>query len=421
MQRRGVSARATIQLAQHYEMEIFATVGSETKRSLLRDAFSIPDDHIFNSWDLSFVKGVKRMTGGRGVHFILNSLSGESLRQTWYCLTPFGYFIEIGIKDILVNTRLDMQPFQKDASFSFFNLNHIEREQPDLTAETIRHVLELLGDGALRPIEPLVTYPLSQVESAFRLIQTGRHIGKISLTFNEEDKILVVRSGAQPIPLKLDNEASDILIGGLGGLGRSLATMLVDNVARQLCFLSRSGAASAEAKKLVVDLETRNVQVMTLRCDVTDSRSLTVALQKCKTELGTIHGVVQGAIVLCDVLFANMTYQKWVESMRPKVQGTWNIHLALSDVAFFMILSSFAGIFGNRGQDTYAASCSFQDAIYHIRRGLGQKGVSLDVGLMRDIGVLAETDITEALREWEVPHGIRGGEFLDIFRSGHRW
>jgi zearalenone synthase (highly reducing iterative type I polyketide synthase) len=185
--------------------------------------------------------------------------------------------------------------------------------------------------------------------------------------------------------------------------------MLVDNGARQLCFLSRSGAASAEAKKLVMDLETRNVQVMTLRCDVTDSRSLTIALQKCKTELGTIHGVVQGAIVLGDVLFANMTYQKWVESMRPKVQGTWNIHLALPDVAFFMILSSFAGIFGNRSQDNYAAGCSFQDAIYHIRRGLGQKGVSLDVGLMRDIGVLVEIGIIEALREWEVPHGIRGG------------
>lgn len=72
-------------------------------------------------------------------------------------------------------------------------------------------MFELLGDGVLRSTEPLFIYPLSQVESAFRLMQTGRHIGKIALTFNEEDEILVARSGAQPIPLKLDNEASYIL------------------------------------------------------------------------------------------------------------------------------------------------------------------------------------------------------------------
>jgi zearalenone synthase (highly reducing iterative type I polyketide synthase) len=99
---RGGAAR------QHYEMEILAAVGSKKKRSLLRDAYNIPGDHIFNPWDLSFVKGVKHMTGGRGVDFILNSLSGEALRQTWYCLAPFGYFVEIGINDILGNTRLDI-------------------------------------------------------------------------------------------------------------------------------------------------------------------------------------------------------------------------------------------------------------------------------------------------------------------------
>jgi hypothetical protein len=41
------------------------------------DEYGIPDDHIFSSRDLTFVKGVMRMTNNKGVDLVLNSLSGE--------------------------------------------------------------------------------------------------------------------------------------------------------------------------------------------------------------------------------------------------------------------------------------------------------------------------------------------------------
>lgn len=44
---------------------------------LLMKTFAIPQDHIFSSRDLTFVKGVMRMTNGQGVDLVLNSLSGE--------------------------------------------------------------------------------------------------------------------------------------------------------------------------------------------------------------------------------------------------------------------------------------------------------------------------------------------------------
>lgn len=412
----GGVGQAAIQVAQHYEMDIYATVGSEAKRALLRDTYGIPDDHIFSSRDLSFVGGVKRMTNGRGVDVVLNSLAGEALRQTWYCIAPFGTFIEIGLKDILGNTRLDMRPFMQDATFCFFNLNHIERDRPELMAEIIEGAFDFIRRGITHPITPLVTYPISEVENAFRLMQTGKHIGKIALSFNDDDVVPIVRSGTESLLLDLDPSASYVLVGGLGGLGRSISTMLVDNGARKLCFLSRSGAASAEARKLLSDLESRQVQAKAIACDVSDAASLSKAIEQCTAELGRVRGVVQCAMVLRDVLFSNMTHQQWVESTQPKVQGTWNLHSALPDVDFFVMLSSFAGIFGNRGQSNYAAGCAFQDAIAHYRRGRGQHALSLDVGLMRDIGVLAEKGITESLRDWEVPYGIRGAEFLDIMR-----
>lgn len=39
--------------------------------------FGIAGDHIFSSRDLTFVQGILRMTDGRGVDVVLNSLSGE--------------------------------------------------------------------------------------------------------------------------------------------------------------------------------------------------------------------------------------------------------------------------------------------------------------------------------------------------------
>jgi NADPH:quinone reductase-like Zn-dependent oxidoreductase len=92
----GGVGQATIQLAQHLGLEIFATVGSPEKRKILREIYDLPDDHILYSRDLSFAKAVLRLTNGRGVDCVLNSLAGEALRQTWHCIAPFGCFIEIG-------------------------------------------------------------------------------------------------------------------------------------------------------------------------------------------------------------------------------------------------------------------------------------------------------------------------------------
>ena len=404
----GGVGQSAIQIAQHYEMNIIATVGSEPKRKLLRDTYGLSDDQILSSRDLSFVKGVKRLTGGRGVDVILNSLSGEFLRQTWHCIAPFGTFIEIGIKDILDNTELDMRPFLQSASYTFFNLNHIERERPDVMAKIIAGTFDFQRRKITRPITPVKTYPISEVENAFRLMQAGKHLGKIVLRFDESSSIPVIRRGAEP--LRLDPGAAYLIVGGFGGLGRSISKLLVDQGARKICFLSRSGGSSLDARKLIQELRDRKVEVESYACDITDPVATSQSIVKCLLELGPVRGVIQCAMVLRDVLFTNMSYAEWTEAAKPKVQGTWNIHQNLKDLDFFVCLSSFAATFGNRGQSNYAAGGAYQDAIAYHRRSLGLRAVTLDVGIMRDVGVLAEKGMTDSLRDWEKPYGILESE-----------
>lgn len=100
----GGVGQAALQLASHIGFEIFATVGSEDKRALIHGEYGVPYDYIFDSRDLSFAKGVVRMTDGRGVDCILNPLSGEVLRQSWHCIAPF---VETGPKGYIEQHRIE--------------------------------------------------------------------------------------------------------------------------------------------------------------------------------------------------------------------------------------------------------------------------------------------------------------------------
>ncbi|MCJ1395325.1 hypothetical protein MMC18_008209 [Xylographa bjoerkii] len=401
----GGVGQAAVQIAKHIGMEIFATVGSLDKRKLVQEVYGIPDDHIFASRDESFAKGVMRMTHGRGVDVVLNSLSGELLRQTWHCIAANGTFVEIGLKDILSNTGLDMHPFSQNATFAFFNLSTVLKENPKLMAQIMNGTFDLLRKGISKPVFPLAIYPISQVENAFRLMQTGKHRGKIALSWNNDEVVPVIRTADDS--LNLDSNATYVLIGGLGGLGRSLANLFADHGARHLCFISRSGATSSQAQELIQDLQARNIDVKIYRCDIADEANLTKVMNQCSLELPQIRGVVQCAMALRDVLFEKMSYQEWTECIRPKVDGSWNLHTLLpQDLDFFIILSSFAGIFGNRTQSNYAAAGAFEDALAHYRRDRGLRAVTIDLGIMQDVGVIAEQGATDYLKEWEQPFGL---------------
>jgi NADPH:quinone reductase-like Zn-dependent oxidoreductase/SAM-dependent methyltransferase len=111
---------AAIQICQMVGAEIFATVGTEEKVNYLMSKFGTPRNRIFNSRDDSFVEGVMRETGNRGVDLVLNSLSGPLLHASWKCVAEFGVMLEIGKRDLLGSGKLDLRPFLGNRSFACF-------------------------------------------------------------------------------------------------------------------------------------------------------------------------------------------------------------------------------------------------------------------------------------------------------------
>ena len=187
----GGLGQAAIILAKHLGAEIFVTVSTDAKKQFLIEKYGILEDHVFNSRDLTFSQGVTRMTNQKGVDVVLNSLSGEALRQSWLCVAPFGRFIEVGKRDITGNTGIDMSPFMNNIVFAGVNMLSIYRTNVKLFSRIIGDVLRLLTQGIIKPVYPVKVWNYSQIEEAFRTMQTGKHIGKIVLTAGAEDIVPV--------------------------------------------------------------------------------------------------------------------------------------------------------------------------------------------------------------------------------------
>ena len=199
----GGVGQAAIRLCQWIGAEIFATVGSPEKKIYLMDTYNIPEDHIFNSRDTSFETSVKYRTSGNGVDVVLNSLAGEMLKASLDCLAPFGRFIEIGKKDLIINTRIEMSKFTNNITYATVDLLLLQAKRPQATGKVLSEVTELVFNGHLDNVATINAFPVSQIEAAFRLMQSGKSMGKIIVEPREGDQVKVSCSTAVHYPKQL--------------------------------------------------------------------------------------------------------------------------------------------------------------------------------------------------------------------------
>ncbi|KAJ5683110.1 type I iterative polyketide synthase [Penicillium macrosclerotiorum] len=388
----GGVGQAAIMLAQMTGAEVFVTVGSVEKKHFLMTQYGLPEDHILYSRDTSFGRGIRRATNDEGVDVVVNSLAGDLLRETWECLAPFGRFVEIGKADITKNTRLDMLPFEWNVTFASVDLSKVAAHKPKLMKRLLDCVTCLMKKGALHPILPLTTYRISELETAFRTLQTGKAMGKIVVVPHPDDHVKAVSPKTGSSILKAD--ASYILIGGTGGLGRSMAKWMSSKGARNIVLVSRSASINDQVQKLIDELTVTGTRILVKPCDVSSRQSVENLIKVEMKDLPPIRGLVHGAMVLRDMLFENITLDDFQAVVTSKVDGTWNLHEALADspLDFFVALSSVAGVIGNRGQAAYAAANVFLDGFMEYRRSQGLPGTSIDLTAVRDVGYLAEVD-----------------------------
>ncbi|KAI1812330.1 polyketide synthase [Poronia punctata] len=385
----GGVGQMAVQIAQRIGAKVFVTVGSPAKRELLQNKYGLSEDQMFNSRDDSFVEGIMQATNAQGVDVVLNSLAGPLLHASWACVNAFGRFIEIGKRDIHESTRITMAPFRRNVTFASVDLITMFERNKTLGARVFQECCRMVHEGEIQLPATILELSYADALKGFRMLQMGKHVGKVVLKPNKDDLVPVLPAKFKNIML-FDPSKRYLLVGGLGGIGRLLSQWMVRKGARKLAFLSRSGAEKAEAKATVSWLEERDIEVGIYRGDVSSLSDVRSCVDKIGQDL---RGVFHAAMVLQDTALDTMTFHQFSRCLQPKVDGAENLHKATAgvvDLDFFVCFSSVASVLGSKGLGNYSAANAFLDALMRRRREQGLCGTSISVGAVSGVGVVAE-------------------------------
>lgn len=363
---------AAIQIAQQRGAQIFATAGSPEKRAFLH---SIGVQNVMDSRSLTFADEILKMTEGRGVDMVLNSLAGEAIPKSLSTLGPYGRFLEIGKTDIYKNSHLELSPFQKNLSFFAIDMDRIFRERPELAQELFKELIDDFRAGTLKPL-PHQVFPLHDAVAAFRYMAQRKNIGKIVLSLKPTE----ATPGPHPVR-SVRPDGTYLITGGLGRLGLRVAEWLSSQGARHLVLTGR-GSASIETEERIRIMRDAGLQIVVAKGDVAQKEDLARVLSEINDTLPPLTGVFHAAGLLDDGILLQQEWHRFDAVMRPKVDGALNLHTLTSGMSldFFVLFSSVASLLGSPGQGSYAAANAFMDALSHHRRSLGLPSLTINWG-----------------------------------------
>ncbi|MBV8378473.1 MAG: SDR family NAD(P)-dependent oxidoreductase, partial [Verrucomicrobia bacterium] len=381
----GGVGMAAIQIAHHLGAEVIATAGNPVKRALLE---TLGVKNVIDSRRADFANAVMGLTGGHGVDVVLNSLAAEAIPMGLSCLAEFGRFIELGKRDIYQNARIPLWPLRRNASFHVIAMDAVFAGDQALTRTMLQEISGLIEIGALCPL-PFRSFPACRVDSAFRLMAQGKHIGKVVVAFPEA---FLPRRGEPLRPIfAINPEASYLITGAFGGFGKVLARWLVDCGARHLVLTSRSGAATAEAESFVQSLRQLGVEVRVVCANISSSEDVGRLMAEIHSAGRPLKGLFHLAMVIDDAPIPSLTRDRFRNVMAPKAHGAWLLHNATrcSDLDCFVMFSSVSSIFGNPAQGSYGAANAFLDSLAHYRRASGLPALTMNWGVLGGEGYVA--------------------------------
>ena len=100
---------------------------------------------------------------------------------------------------------------------------------------------------------------------------------------------------------------------------------------------------------------------------------------------------MHAAMALDDAPMERLTEERMWKAMAPKIVGAWNLHNLTVDASldFFVLFSSLASVIGNAGQANYVAGNAFLDALAYYRRSQGLPALTINWGVVGEVGHVA--------------------------------
>ncbi|KAJ6788034.1 hypothetical protein PWT90_06229 [Aphanocladium album] len=417
---------AGVELALLSGATVFATVSGpnmDKQRSILHHR-GLDPDHVLDGDNDNFPSLVKLFTKERGVDLVFNptcrdlQLSVACVRRSGV-VCHFSSSAETGSPSNAPGFPVTMVGFDL-ATLLIDDLDHATKMLHSVIQLTKNVSLDWMSDSGLER-----RFDISQLQSALTAYNESPQFGSVCITadwLSEASNSVQVLEQNIPTSLKhcLSADSTYILVGGLGGLGRSIAELLASNGAKHMAFLSRSGASSSTAARFLENLAELGVDAKAFAVDICDQAALKCLLATTiSTTMPPIAGVFHCAAVIKDAVFDNMTYENWAAGFKPKAHGACNLVEAVETIdhdPFYVFLASSAGVIGTRGQANYAAGNAYLDALATSLRMRGIRATSLDLGPILGAGMLAEDEVILDILRASGFYGIRHDDFLTIIK-----
>ncbi|RYP73830.1 hypothetical protein DL771_003408 [Monosporascus sp. 5C6A] len=350
------------------------------------------------------------------VVFSCGSTDLETAREAWRCIARFGRFLYGGRKDVLRRNTLYGVPTQRGASYMPFDILDLYESRPKILSGLLPTILDMFRRESMGPPSEPSEVNLADLDKAVAGFSSAFGAPKSIIQYESSEKPVMVLPGRPPP--KFSPNSTYLLVGCLGGLGRSLTSWMMKSGARRFVFLSRSGTDSPSAAKLVKDIESAGAIVQVVRGDAGSREDVARAVQEVPSEF-PVKGVVHAAMVLRDGLFSKMTFENWKAAVDPKIKGAANLHsvLANESLDFFLMTSSVSGVLGNPGQSNYAAANSYLDSLARHRSAAKKTATSLILPMVLEVGVVAESSDLEQALTRKGMYGIDEEHLLESFEA----
>jgi NADPH:quinone reductase-like Zn-dependent oxidoreductase len=371
---------AAVQIAQRLGARLIATAGSHAKRAMLRN---LGVKHVFDSRSESFAEDALRVTAGRGVDVVLNSLAGDLVEPSFRAIADGGRFVEIGKRGIKSKAWVDA--LGRGIRYDIVDWGETASLEPSLIGQMFERISADFADGRLTPL-PRHEFTVDEASKAFRLMAQGRHVGRIAIGLHAGVHTQVRRDGTY------------LVTGGFSGLGLSVAQHLAREGAGRLVLIGRR-APTEQALQAIAEIRAAGTEVVAEPVDVTQASAISGLLSRIRSAGPPLRGVMHAAGVLVNSAFLRQDMETFQQVLAPKVEGAAILdRLTRSDpLDWFVLFSSIASILGGAGQANHAAANAYLDQLAWQRRTLGLPAVSINWGAWSEVGSAA--DLSDRLGE----------------------
>lgn len=230
------------------------------------------------------------------------------MRETWKCFSSFGRLVDLTNQEVA--SSFDGAHLGMNRTSISIDLYSLATARPKILERLMADVSELLEHGRIKPLITSV-FSMTDLAGAFRSLQNDNAAGKIVVTPRPEDVVKVSHyscprsshaNNKQAMPSSksklLQANATYILIGGTGGLGRDIARWMVKNGAKHVVLVARTASISGVVKDLIDELAIHEAKVIVRQCDVANSVSVNRLIEEDLAHMPPIKGIVHGAMVL---------------------------------------------------------------------------------------------------------------------------